>query len=39
MKSSFVKMSLTAVIANLCDETFIKEHLSLAGKRVALPPA
>lgn len=30
---------LSAVISNLWDETFIKENLSLAGKKVELQPA
>jgi hypothetical protein len=31
--------NITAVISNLWDETFIKENLSLAGRKVALQPA
>ena len=31
--------NLTAVISNLWDATFIRENLSLAGKRVELKPA
>jgi predicted aldo/keto reductase-like oxidoreductase len=31
--------NIAAVISNLWDETFIKENLSLAGRKVALQPA
>jgi len=31
--------NLTAVISNLWDETFVKENLSVAGKKVDLRPA
>ena len=30
---------ISAVISNLWDETFVKENLSIAGKKVELQPA
>jgi hypothetical protein len=31
--------NISAVISNLWDETYVRENLSLAGKRVDLQPA
>src|SRR5207248_10903603 len=30
---------IAAVISNFCDETYVRENLSVAGKRVKLQPA